>query len=136
MTFAERAKALKDKSRLTLSEIATACNISESMVSRYINGQNIPPEDTARKILDLLNAAAQVAAKHDDDARIDLLAIRTVYEERLDDMRDNIADLKRSLRTEKKEKWIVFSLLSVAVVLIFILFFIDAANGNIGWLRY
>lgn len=136
MTFAERAKALKDKSRLTLSEIATACNISESMVSRYINGQNIPPEDTARKILDLLNAAAQVAAKHNDDARIDLLAIRTVYEERLDDMRDNIADLKRSLRTEKKEKWIVFALLAIAVVLIFALFFIDAANGNIGWLRY
>lgn len=136
MTFAERAKALKDKSRLTLSEIATACNISESMVSRYINGQNIPPEDTARKILDLLNAAAQVAAKSNDDARIDLLAIRTVYEERLDDMRDNIADLKRSLRTEKKEKWIVFALLAVAVVLIFILFFIDAANGDIGWLRY
>ncbi len=136
MTFAERAKALKDKSKMTLSEIAIACNISESMVSRYINGQNIPPEDTARKILDLLNAAAQVAAKHDDSARIDLLAIRTVYEERLDDMRDNIADLKKSLRTEKKEKWIVFAILAVVILLVFLLFAVDVANGDMGWFRH
>ena len=136
MTFAERAKPLKDKSRMTLSEIATACNISESMASRYINGQNIPPEDIARKMLDLLNAAAQAAAKHDDNARIDLLAIRTVYEERLDDMRDNIADIKKTLRTEKKEKWIIFAFLAIAVILIFTMLFVDVANGDIGWFRY
>ena len=39
MTFSERAKPLKNKGNLTLKQIAEACNISESMVSRYINGQ-------------------------------------------------------------------------------------------------
>ena len=135
MTFAERAKPLKDKSKLTLSEIAAACNISESMVSRYINGQNIPTEDIARKMIDVLSAAVPVESKS-EAARPELLVIRDVYEARIADMRASVADLKKQLRTEHKEKWIFFVLLIAVIAFVFTLLFVDIANGNVGWFRH
>lgn len=135
MTFSERAKPLKDKSKLTLLEIATACNISESMASRYISGQNIPPEDIARKILDYLSAAAKIEPQS-EDTRIDLAAIRSVYEARIADMKENTADLKNQLRIAMREKWLFFSLLAVVTIFVFALFYVDLTNGDIGWFRH
>lgn len=135
MTFSEKAKPLKDKSKLTLSEIAAACNISESMASRYINGQNIPPEDIARKMLDLLETAAHAESKS-RDARPDLVMLCDVYEARIEDMRASVADLKKQLLVEKREKWIFFALLVVVIVFVFLLFYVDITNGNVGWFRH
>ncbi len=135
MTFAERAKPLKDKSKLTLLENATACNISESMASRYINGQNIPPEDIARKMLEYLSAAAKIEPQS-EDTRIDLAAIRSVYEARIADMKENAADLKNQLRIAMREKWLFFSLLAVVIMFVFALFYVDLTNGDIGWFRH
>lgn len=135
MTFSERAKPLKEKSKMTLLEIATACNISESMASRYINGQNIPPEDIARKMMDLLNAAAKIAPQS-EDVRIDLAAIRSVYDARIADMKENATDLKAQLRIEKREKLFCVSFLAVIVVFVLIVFYIDITNGNVGWFRH
>ena len=135
MTFSERAKPLKEKSKMTLLEIATACNISESMASRYINGQNIPPEDIARKMIDLLTAAAKIAPQS-EDVRIDLAAIRNVYEARIADMKENATDLKAQLRIEKREKMFCAACLAVIVVFVFLLFYVDITNGNIGWFRH
>lgn len=135
MTFAERAKPLKEKSKLTLLEIAAACNISESMASRYINGQNIPPEDIARKMLDLLEAATHTEPKS-NGARPELLIIRDTYEARIADMKANVADLKEQLRIEKKEKWIFFTLLVVVIAFVFMLLYVDITNGNVGWFRH
>lgn len=134
MTFASRAKALKDKSKITLAEIAAACNISESMASRYINGQNIPPEDIARKMLEVLNAAVPTD-RSEQEINSALRALRSAYEERIDDMRVNIADMKEHLKAEKKEKWSFFILLAMIIIFIFALTCIDITNGNIGWFR-
>ena len=134
MTFADRAKALKDKSKMTLADIAAECNISESMASRYINGQNIPPENIARKMLDVLSAA--VPKDHSEqEINSALRALRSAYEERIDDMRVNIADLKEQLHTEKREKWIFVALLAVSIAFVFVLLYIDIANGDMGWFR-
>lgn len=135
MTFSERAKPLKEKSKLTLSEIAMACNISESMVSRYINGQIVPPEDIARKILELLGEKIP-EVKKEDDAQDALSVVREVYESRIADLRMNIADLKTQIHTEKREKWIFFILFTVVVVFVFCLFYVDLSNGNVGWFRH
>ena len=134
MTFSERAKPLKDKSKLTLSEIAVACNISESMVSRYINGQIVPPEDIARKILEFLGDSTQEKEKEDMQAA--LIMIKEVYESRIDDLHASILDLKNQIHIEKKEKWLFFTLLVIVVIFVFALFYVDLTNGNIGWFRH
>lgn len=83
MTFSERAKPLKEKSGLTLNEIASSCNISESMVSRYINGSVIPPEDVARKILEILGEENDPNMEGDADMQAALAMLREVYEARI-----------------------------------------------------
>lgn len=136
MTFSERAKPLKEKSRLTLSDIASACNISESMVSRYINGSVVPPEDIARKILAFLEEGAQSNKEGGEDMQAALAVVREIYEERIKDLWKNVSDLKEQIRHEKREKWIFFALLTLVVVFVFALFYVDLSNGNVGWFRH
>ena len=136
MTFSERAKPLKEKSRLTLSDIAEACNISESMVSRYINGSVVPPEDIARKILAFLEEGAQSNKEGGEDMQAALAVVREIYEERIKDLWKNVSDLKEQIRHEKREKWIFFALLTLVVVFVFALFYVDLSNGNVGWFRH
>lgn len=135
MTFSERAKPLKEKSKLTLYEIAMACNISESMVSRYINGQIIPPEDVARNILELLEKTSP-KVEVDENMNMALSMIREVYEARVEDLRSSIKDLKTEVTAERKEKWIFFTLFAVVIVFSFILLYVDLSNGHIGWFRH
>lgn len=59
MNFSEKARAMRMKSPLTLREIGEQCNVSESMVSRYISGAAKPPDDVAEKILEILRNSEQ-----------------------------------------------------------------------------
>ena len=94
MTFSERAKPLKNKGNLTLKQIAEACNISESMASRYISGAVVPPEDVARKMLEILGAEEENTIEGEPDMRTALAMIKELYEARISDMWVTIADLK------------------------------------------
>lgn len=136
MTFSERAKPLKNKGNLTLKQIAEACNISESMASRYISGAVVPPEDVARKMLEILGAEEENTIEGEPDMRTALAMIKELYEARISDMWATIADLKDNLSRERKEKWVFFGLMAIAVAFVFVLFWIDITNGRIGWYRY
>lgn len=136
MTFSERAKPLKDKSGMKLNEIAAACNIPESMASRYINGSVIPPEDVARKMLEFLGAETDKTTEEESDMQTALAMLREVYEARIEDIFKNISDLKEQINHEKREKWIFFVLLAVVVVFVFALFYVDLSNGSVGWFRH
>lgn len=139
MTFAEKVKPLWDKSNLTLEDVAKECNISASMVSRYINGKNVPQADIADKMLLLLGGEAPAAIKNQEEGetmQTALTIIRDVYEGRLDDMRTEIKDLKERVIHEKREKWIFFSLLVMVVLFVFLLFYVDITNGQVGWFRH
>lgn len=134
MTFSERAKPLKNQGNITLREIAEACNISESMASRYINGSVIPPDDIAQKILVLLGAQMDDAGQEDmigGDAKMQtaINLIREIYEGR-------ISDLKTSLEKEIREKRFFAFFLAGVVAAIFLLLIIDLLNGGFGWFRY
>lgn len=136
MTFSERAKPLKDKSGMKLNKIAAACNISESMASRYINGSVIPPEDVARKMLEFLGEEVDKTTEEETDMQTALAMLREVYEARIEDIFKNISDLKEQINHEKREKWIFFVLLAIVVVFVFALFYVDLSNGSVGWFRH
>lgn len=136
MAFSDKAKALKEKSDLSLKEIAARSGISESMVSRYINGVSIPREDIAQRLLDVLGGALPEAEESDQDMQTALTMIKELYEARINDMRTEIDDLKERVVHEKREKWIFFCLLVLVVSFVFVLFFVDITNGNVGWFRH
>ena len=141
MPFAEKAKALWSKGKLTQKDIAKLAGVSESMVSRYFSGETVPREDVAEKILAVLAAAIPEEApkeepkpepkpqKEDPDTKLALDHLTRVYE-------SHIAHLKDALRAERREKWIFVSMLCAVVCVAFLVLIIDLTNGHIGWYRY
>lgn len=121
MTFSERAKPLKDKSSLTLAEIAEECNISESMASRYINGKIVPPADIAEKMMELLGGAAPEQKQESDDMGVVIDRISAMYE--------------NQIKVLQREKYFLAGLVIVLFIVILYLC-IDALHGNWGFFQY
>ena len=121
MPFANRAKKLKNQSGVTLRQLSEAVNVSESTLSRYLNGSIIPPEDIAHRIMEFLQAeAAESAIEHAtqgdmEDMHSALESIKTIYESRITDLWKIIDDLKRSRR-------VLSIALTVTIIFIFVLF--------------
>lgn len=134
MPFANRAKKLKNQSGVTLRQLSEAVNVSESTLSRYLNGSIIPPEDIAHRIMEFLQAeAAESAIEHAtqgdmEDMHSALESIKTIYESRITDLWKIIDDLKQSRRA-------LSIALTVAIIFIFVLFTIDLLNPNAGWFQ-
>lgn len=134
MPFANRAKKLKNQSGVTLRQLSEAVNVSESTLSRYLNGSIIPPEDIAHRIMEFLQAeAAESAIEHAtqgdmEDMHSALESIKTIYESRITDLWKIIDDLKRSRR-------VLSIALTVTIIFIFVLFTIDLLNPNAGWFQ-
>lgn len=115
VNFSEKARALRMKSPLTLREIGEQCNVSESMVSRYISGAAKPPDDVAEKILEVLRNSEQ-----DDD--------RCVCAAHID-------DLRRLIRQQQREKRVLFGII-VFFLVFTLLLYLDATHGGWGAIRY
>lgn len=115
MNFSEKARAMRMKSPLTLREIGEQCNVSESMVSRYISGAAKPPDDVAEKILEVLRNSEQ-----DDD--------RGIYAAHID-------DLRRVIRLQQWEKRALFAII-VFLIIFTLLLLLDATHGGWGVIRY
>ena len=115
MTFSEKARAMRMKSPLTLREIGEQCNVSESMVSRYISGAVKPTDDVAEKILEVLRNSEQ----YDD---------RGIYAAHID-------DLRRLIRQQQMEKRVLFGVL-VFLLIFMLLLYLDATHGGWGLVRY
>lgn len=133
MTFSEKIKPLWDKSDMTLEELAAHCNISASTASRYINGKIVPQTDVAEKMLDLLGAQSAAPEPDNMEERGDMRHAMDQLSKLYD---DRIHDLMETLKRERIEKWIFFILLTIVVGFVFLLFYIDITNGNVGWYRY
>lgn len=130
MGFAQKAKPLMEKGKISQAKLAELSGISPSMISRYLSGETTPKEDVAEKLLELLGAAEEKQSLMEDDGmRAALSLVRDTYEGR-------IADLKEDLRIEKREKWIFVVLLMIVVGFVFLLLFADVTNGKVGWFRY
>ena len=115
VNFPEKARAMRMKSPLTLREIGEQCNVSESMVSRYISGAVKPPDDVAEKILEVLRSSEQ----YDD---------RGIYAAHID-------DLRRLIRQQQMEKRVLFGVL-VFLLIFMLLLYLDATHGGWGLVRY
>lgn len=100
---------------LTLREIGEQCNVSESMVSRYISGTVKPPDDVAEKILEVLRNSEQA-----DD--------KGIYAAHID-------DLRRMVRQQQREKRVLFGILTFLLIFLLLLY-LDATHGGWGAIRY
>lgn len=101
-----RLKKAVDASGKTYKQIAAMTGVSESSVSRYLSGEQPPPFDFVEKLADELDLSLDVLAANAHATKISpessaVEALRASYEQRLEDKREAIADLKS--RIERME---------------------------------
>lgn len=134
--FAKVAKELKEETRVTLREIAATCNSSESMVSRYINGQSEPPPDIADAIMQMLRAE-KVAQDERAMRSNTTLAQLEESQNRLEEAyKQRIAGLLKHLEYERKQNRIFSVALLATLFGVIVFLLIDIFNGGLGWVRY
>ncbi len=98
-------QAVKDSGKSNKA-IAELTGMSESTVSRYLNGEQSPPFDFVQKLAESLDLSLDeltgnpTGAKHAEENAA-LAALRESFEKRLEDKRDHIASLKT--RIERME---------------------------------
>lgn len=69
--FAERFKAAREKSGLTLKELKDRIGVSVSALSHYANGANLPPLDVAAKLAAVLGVSLDWLCGIDDESTSD-----------------------------------------------------------------
>ena len=132
-SFSAIARRLKSQSDITVRELAEACFISESTTSRYLNGQIVPPKETAGRMIQTLRAARVVDDPPDraesGDAEHALARVEKMYLER-------IRDIQTTLDYERKQKR-TYYIVMLAVICVFLAVTIfDVLNGSVGWFRH
>lgn len=144
MPFSEKAKVLKVKGNFTLQELAVVANVSESTMSRYINGQVAPPADIAAKVLAHMGYVDEIeeienrilADKEDKDMITVIETIERLYGERIKEFNARIEELTAHLNYERNQKRLIFLIMLAALAFIIIFMAVDILNGNVGWFRH
>lgn len=142
MTFAERAKPLKDSQKITLRELAEACHISESTASRYLSGALTPTPEMAAKILAFLGAAAEDASPVDlpdcpggvDESTMDS-SVQMLYYFLQQTHAEQARRLAEALQHERREKYFFIAVLAVVMAVILFILIYDFTHGTVGWIR-
>lgn len=102
-------------------------------MSRYLNGQIVPPKETADRMIQTLRAARVM---DDPSLRIEsedvghaLERIEKVYLERIQDIQATIA-------YERRQKRAYFFVMLAIICLFLAVTTVDVLNGNVGWFRH
>ena len=134
--FLERLRTLKDKSGLTTKQIADACDIPESTVTRIFTGKT--PNPTIITVMAMTKAMGGTAADiFDDNAQVNTAP--TVPQSVLTEVEQKnleIVELYKSI-IASKDKYIKFlagALIGIAVLLV-VLLFLDLLVLDIGYFR-
>lgn len=133
--FQLKAKRIKARCNVSVTELAEACGVSKSSMSRYLSGEVDPPSSVADKAIAHLETAVRATACVDDakeeDAEMGALLdkIEAMYLER-------IKELLTHLDYERRQKRTYFIVMLAAISFIIILMLVDILNGNVGWFRH
>ena len=131
MLYESARKALNAQHDIPQKEMAEACGVSESTISRYLSGRVTPPADIAEKMAALLQGdPSESAAPEDPPPPRAEDPLRIHADEEL------LKIYMWIIERQQKEKRHLFACLELLVVVLFVLIFIDIFNGNVGWLRH
>lgn len=139
----EYLKYLKTNQNLSWHDISAASGLPEVTIRKIFSGETADPrfETVVRLVsamggsLDKINAIEQIDnVKITEDAQMKaLVALKEVYEGRIQDLKTSSAEQVQSLKRDKKilivAVFILGALLAGALVF-------DLLVGSVGWLRY
>ena len=132
----ERLRALREKSGMTLGQVAEKANMPESTVNRILSGKTRNP--TIINVVTLVKAmGGTLADVFDDDAKINTqLEVPQAVVSDIERKNMEVIELYKSIIASKDKtiKLLTYVLLGVSSVIIFLLLF-DLFNGGIGYFR-
>ena len=132
-SFSAIARRLKSQSDITIRELATACCVSESTLSRYLNGQIVPPKETADRMIQTLRAARVM---DDPPLRIESEDVGQVLEKVERMYSERIQDIQTTLDYERKQKRAYFVVMLAVICFFLAVTMFDVLNGSVGWFRH
>ena len=133
--FQLKAKHMKDRCKMSVTELAAACGVSKSSMSRYLSGEVDPPSSIADKAIAHLETATRATECFDDakeeDAEMGALLdkVESLYLERIKELLEHLA-------YERRQKRAYFIVMLAAISFIIIVMLVDILNGNVGWFRH
>ena len=139
----EYLKYLKTNQNLSWHDISAASGLPEVTIRKIFSGETADPrfETVVRLVsamggsLDKINAIEQIDnVKITEDAQMKaLVALKEVYEGRIQDLKTSSAEQVQSLKRDKKILTVAVFILGalLAGALVF-----DLLVGSVGWLRY
>ena len=117
---------------MTLKDLAEVSGLSESSLSRYERGGDVPAS-ALQRIADAMDTEKGLLLDQPDKMpRIAELELR------LEHANKTIAKLENDIAQKHKEgrrKDLIISILAVAVIAALIALIIDLCNPNVGWIR-
>lgn len=132
-SFSVTARRLKSQSSITVRELAEVCCTSESTVSRYLNGQIVPPKETADRMIQTLRAARVM---DDPPLRIESEDVGQVLEKVERMYSERIQDIQTTLDYERKQKRAYFVVMLAVICFFLAVTMFDVLNGSVGWFRH
>lgn len=139
----EYLKYLKTNGNFSWHDISVASGLPEATIRKIFSGETADPrfETVVRLVsamggsLDKINAIEKVEkAEISEDSQIKaLVALKEVYEGRINDIKESSGEYLKSLKRDKKILTVAVLVLSVFLIGVLLL---DLFVGSIGWVRY
>lgn len=126
----EYIRSLKQAKNITVRELSKLTNIPESTITNILNGRTENPSfEIVSKLvivlggsLDALAGVKENQKPGGEDVAAFIATITKIYEEQI--------------KSLQKDKFYLFALLAIVLVIVFVVLAIDVINGNIGWIRH
>lgn len=125
----EYIKSLKQAKNVTVKELSNLTNIPESTITNILNRRTENPSfEIVSKLVIALGgsldalAGAERKEKEGEDVTALIATVTRIYE--------------NQIKNERKDKFALFALLSVVLVIVFAVLTVDLLHGGIGWFRY
>ena len=139
----EYLKYLKTNGNYSWHDISSMSGLPEATIRKIFSGETADPrfETVVRLVsamggsLDKINAIEKVEnVEISEDSQIKaLIALKEVYEARIDDLKESFSEHLKSLKRDKKILIIAVIILSVCLIGTLV---VDLFVGSIGWFRY
>lgn len=125
----EYIKSLKQAKNVTVKELSKLTNIPESTITNILNGRTENPSfEIVSKLVIALGGS------------LDALAGAERKEEEGEDVAEFIATLtdmyEKQIERLQKDKFYLFSLLTIVLLIVFAVLAIDVIDGSVGWIRH
>lgn len=128
---------LKNKGNFSWSDLSEMSGIPDATIRKIFSGETADPRfDTVAKLVVAMGGSLDEIIEGKKENEIEknaIVAIKEVYEARINDLKESSADIVGSLKRDKK----LLATALFVVGLAFIAFLmVDVFIGSVGWFRY